>query len=80
MIKEIIKIISKITKNPEENITLDSSMYDTSGWDSAANLEIICEMESLIERQLTLDEILQASNVKEWVDILQKIKGEMDIK
>ena len=68
----VIERVHNILKKEEFEITLESSSIDTPGWDSLANLEIISSIESLIGRQLSLDEIIDIVCVQDLVEIVRK--------
>ena len=69
---EVIYRVFKILNREEVEITLESTASDTPGWDSLANLEIISSIELLIERQLSLDEIIGIVSVYDLVEIVRK--------
>ena len=56
--KEVIDLISSITKSTSKDINAKSTMSDVDGWDSLAHIEIVCAVEKMINRRLTLDEII----------------------
>jgi acyl carrier protein len=71
---KIIELISKTTDNPIDDISLDSNMDNTSGWDSIKHLEIIAEIENWIGRELSLDEIVHITSVQDLINTLNKVE------
>jgi len=70
--KKIIDLVSKITENSNDDISLDSTIDNTSGWDSIKHLELIAEIENWIGRELSLDEIVHITSVQDLVNTLKK--------
>ena len=69
---QVLKLISVITEQPLDSININSSMDNTQGWDSLAHLNIVNGIEKIIDRQLTLEEIILANCVEDWIKIIQK--------
>lgn len=72
--KEVIDLISSITKSTSKDINAKSTMSDVDGWDSLAHIEIVCAVEKMINRRLTLDEIISAQDVQGWIEIIKNKK------
>ena len=72
--KEVIDLISSITKSTSKDINAKSTMSDVDGWDSLAHIEIVCAVEKMINRRLTLDEIISAQDVQGWIKIIKNEK------
>ena len=70
--KKIISIVNNIIDIPGTEIKLESSMYNTSGWDSLAHLQIISSIEDWIGRKLILDEIVNIVCIQDLVEIIEK--------
>ena len=72
--KEVIDLISSITKSTSKDINAKSTMSDVDGWNSLAHIEIVCAVEKMINRRLTLDEIISAQDVQGWIEIIKNEK------
>ena len=68
--EQVIELISSATKALKTEIALNSSIEDIEGWDSLSHLQIIGGIEKLINRRLTLDEMV-ISFVKDWVKLIE---------
>jgi len=73
--KEIINIISKLTKIAEDTINKNSSMHFTeSGIDSFALVEIIFEIENKFDISIPQDSLFSVKNVDELVKLVGKLR------
>lgn len=73
--KEIIKIISKLTKIAEDTIDKNSSVHFTeSGIDSFALVEIVFEIENKFEISIPQDSLISVKNVDDLVKLVAKMR------
>lgn len=73
--KEIINIISKLTKITEDTINKNSSAHFTeSGIDSFALVEIIFEIENKFDISIPQDSLISVKNVDELVELVGKLR------
>ncbi|MDD4182203.1 MAG: acyl carrier protein [Candidatus Omnitrophica bacterium] len=72
---EIIKIISKLTKIPEDNINKNSNMhFSETGIDSFALVEIIFEIENRFDISIPQDSLVSVKNVDGLVKLAGKLR------
>jgi len=73
--KEIIKIISKLTKITEDTIDKNSSVHFTeSGIDSFALVEVVFEIENKFEISIPQDSLISVKNVDDLVKLVVKMR------
>ena len=72
----VLSVITEVLGDSEENIDMETTMYNSSKWDSLANIQIVSAIEKAIGHQLTLDEIITGVSVRNWVDIVQNKLGD----
>ncbi len=80
MEKQVKELIAKVLNEPVESLKEETTMYDTPKWDSLAHINIICGIEKMLGRPLTLDEIISNTSVGDWVNIVNKKIGESNKK
>lgn len=74
--KEIINIISKLTKISEDTISKNSNVHFTeSGIDSFALVEIVFEIENKFDVSIPQDSLISVKNVDDLVKLVAKLRN-----
>lgn len=74
--KEIINIISKLTKISEDTINKNSNVHFTeSGIDSFALVEIVFEIENKFDVSIPQDSLISVKNVDDLVKLVAKLRN-----
>jgi len=74
--KEIINIISKLTKISEDTINKNSNVHFTeSGIDSFALVEIVFEIENKFDVSIPQDSLISVKNVDDLVKLITKLRN-----
>ena len=71
--QEFLKIVSKLSSIPIENITMNQKFVDDLGFDSLKSMEAISRITETYDLVPDLDEIMDLQTVGEVVDYLEKI-------
>jgi acyl carrier protein len=67
---EVNTIFREVFNDPQLQIDLSTSAKDVANWDSMNNLFLIDALEQRFKFKYTLDEMMNAQNVGELIDII----------
>ena len=67
-------IVSKITKNPINKLSLKSSYKNTKNWDSFAHIIIVLTIEKKIKKKFSLNEISKIESLGDCLKLYNKYK------
>ena len=73
---DVLNLVAEITGNRVEELSMNSSMHDTIRWTSLNHLEIVTQLETIIGKKLSLNEIVVISCIQDCVDIVKKYKNQ----
>lgn len=73
-LNELKLIISKITKNPINKLSLKSSYKNTKNWDSLAHINIILSIEKKLKKRFSLEEISNIESLRDCFNLYKKYK------
>lgn len=71
MNSEIVRVISRIFRVPEDQISRETSPRSIGAWDSLGHLELVDALERRFDRRFTRDEIEKMNTVGEIAEILE---------
>ena len=70
--ERIVSIIAKILEISADELTTESAMGSTPGWDSLRNLKIIFELEKSFNLVFDLDDLVEVRSVTDCVWLVEK--------
>ncbi len=72
IIEELQEIFRGIFDDEELVISRDTTAEDIEDWDSLTHMQLITEIEKKFGIKFTTDEIVKASDLGEFIDIIEK--------
>lgn len=72
--EEAFKLVSNALGCAIESLSFSSGIYDHPDWDSFGHLQIILEIERRFDMQVTDEDILKYSSMKEIINLCKKQK------
>jgi len=72
--KEVIHLISRIIKIPEDKINLEANIFNDLGVDSLLGVEIFADLDKKYGLSLDEDKI---KNINTLSDIIEMVKGQL---
>ena len=77
--KELEKIFSNYLKL-KKNYNFNNLKYNTNGWDSIAHMSIVAIVEKKFNINIDVDDVIEASSFKKFLEILNKYKKKINVK
>tara|TARA_B100000035_G_C20911024_1_gene513970 strand:- start:193 stop:429 length:237 start_codon:yes stop_codon:yes gene_type:complete len=70
LIDQVNKVVAKVTKIPEQDLSLDSGLGLTTNWDSLNHTTLVLELEETFEIAFDFDELDKIVTIRQIVDSL----------
>lgn len=70
LIDQVNKVVAKVTKVPEQDLSLDSGLGLTANWDSLNHTTLVLELEEAFDIAFDFDELDQIVTIRQIVDSL----------
>ena len=67
---QVNKVVAKVTKVPEQDLSLDSGLGLTTNWDSLNHTTLVLELEETFEIAFDFDELDKIVTIRQIVDSL----------
>lgn len=69
---ELLKIFRYVFDDDELNISDETTANDIDDWDSLTHMQLIVEIEKKFSMKFSVDEVVSAKNVGEFVAMIEK--------